>query len=309
MNSSVNEIDNAFNIVNNTNEIVKESKENNLDIATVETRKAQKLYEITEADRDLAINMSLVPENYRNSKFDTNLVRENLIRQHKQSGGIYTIRNFQEYEETLYGLLSVIRARELPNKSFLIGAPNGFGKTSFVMESIITCNAIGFKTVPYISLWELGQIRVDNEQKILKPFRRYENLDKHIIEPNLPENKNFKQPEIVTGRYSYSEYINADILFTYLTDVISKEAESHALYQILNIRGSKGLPTICFISTSLDPYINDKRLKELVWDEILTNSISEHTYDRIYHISTYKRRRSGIESKNENIETETGIVL
>lgn len=223
---------------------------------------------------------------------------------------MYVIRGFNKYIEACCGILSAIRTRQLPALSYLIGAPNGFGKTSFVVEGIITALKQGYTTAPYISLWELSQIRVDNELKMMNPYRRYKDETGTIYtDTNMPENPNYKNPEIVTGRFSYSEYVNADILFVRFTDVISKDIESHTLYQLLSIRGPKGLPTIATMSTSLEPYLNDKKLKELVWDEILAYKEDKNNYDRIYHVSTYKRRTTGsLELKTIEFDKETGVI-
>ena len=61
------------------------------------------------------------------------------------------------------------------------------------------------------------------------------------------------------------------------------------LKTVLDVRGVKGLPTVVLISTSLNPYKNDKVLGELIWDEILAYKSDSHCYDRVYHVSCYKR--------------------
>jgi hypothetical protein len=58
----------------------------------------------------------------------------------------------------------------------------------------------------------------------------------------------------------------------------------------------------------LEPYENDKVLREQVWDEIKADKEERSLYDRVYHISCYKRRNMGLENKDEIIDSETGIV-
>ena len=115
-----------------------------------------------------------------------------------------------------------------------------------------------------------------------------------------------KKPMIIQSAHSWSEYINAKCLFVSFTDVISKDLESHVLYQLLNIRGAKGLPTIAMISTSLEPYLKDVNLKEYVWNEIIDYT-DKDTYDRVQHVSCYKRRFLDFE-KETQADEETGII-
>jgi hypothetical protein len=283
---------------------------NKFGFSTQKIEKQHKIYYgLTEADRELAVYENLIPKAYKNATFDIDRIKENLQNQYKRFNGAYKIYRLSDYTQVCTEVLSNIRMKHLPKRSYLIGAPNGFGKSSFVYEALITLRKHNFKVVPYISLWELAQLRVDNEQRLMNPYKTFKDdrTNYSYTEPNKIVGY-MKKPEVVTGRYSYSEYINADCLFVSFTDVISKDIESHTLYQLLNIRGSKGLPTIVTISTSLEPYENDKVLREQVWDEIKADKEERSLYDRVYHISCYKRRNMGLENKDEIIDSETGIV-
>jgi hypothetical protein len=289
------------------------SKDESLRVIVTSTndRPAQKLVvRLTDDDRDLAVRTNLIPSAYRNVSFDVDRIRENLKVQYKRFNGTYVIKKLSDYTTTCTEILSAIRMHQLPRRSYLIGAPNGFGKSSFVYESLITLQKQGFKVAPYISLWELAQIRVENEQRLMNPYRKFkdESTGYEYTEPNRTVGY-MKKPEIVTGRYSYSEYINADCLFVSFTDVISKDIESHTLYQLLSIRGAKGLPTIVTMSTSLEPYEVDRNLREQVWDEIKAEKEDKGLYDRVYHVSCYKQRLNmKLEEKDEVIDKETGVV-
>ena len=290
--------------------IKEEAEKAGMNIKYTEKEKQHKIfYGLTEADREQAVIEGIVPKSYKYASFDIERIRDNLRAQYKRSKGLYKVYRLDKYSQICLEILSTIRMKKLPGRSYLIGAPNGFGKSSFVNECLITLRKQGYKVVPYISLWELAQIRVDNEHKIMNPYRKYKeaNRDYSYTEPNKVVGY-LKKPEIVTGRFSYSEYINADCLFVSFTDVISKDIESHTLYQLLNVRGIKGLPTIVMISTSLDPYENDRALKEQVWDEIKAYDENKDCYDRVYHISCYKRKNMGLENKDEEVESDTGVV-
>lgn len=264
---------------------------------------------ITAKDRDQAVYEKIIPQGYKDAYFDIDKIKRNIRAQYIKTGKLYKVYKFDEYANVCQEILSTIRMGMLPQRSYLIGAPNGFGKSSFVNECLITLRKRGYRTAPYISLWELAQIRVDNEHRIMEPYRKFKKEGENVIysDPNTVVGY-VKVPTIVTTGFSYSEYINADCLFVSLTDVISKDIESHTLYQLLAIRGAKGLPTIVTMSTSLDCYENDKSLKELVWDEIKNYDDSIICYDRVLHVSCYKRKSFGLDTKNEDVDVDTGIV-
>lgn len=298
-------------LLDKTNVKLKEEAEKaGMNVIYKEKEKAHKIfYGLTEEDREQAVIEGIVPRTYKYSAFDLDKIKDNLRAQYKKSKGLYKVYRLKDYSQICLEILSTIRMKKLPGRSYIIGAPNGFGKSSFVNECLITLRKQGYKVAPYISLWELAQIRVDNEHKIMNPYRKYkeDNRDYSYTEPNKVVGY-LKKPEIVTGRFSYSEYINADCLFVSFTDVISKDIESHTLYQLLSLRGIKGLPTIVMISTSLEPYENDRALKEQVWDEIKAYDENKDWYDRVYHVSCYKRKNIGLENKDEEVDSDTGVV-
>lgn len=292
--------------------MVEEAEEVGIDLKHTRLDKEEAgkiLYSITDVDREQAVYEKLIPEAYKNASFDIEKIRANIRGQYYKCNKLYKVYRFNEYASICEKILSMIRIRELPKRSYLIGAPNGFGKTSFVNECIITLRKQGFRTVPYITLWELAQIRADNEQRITNPYQKFEKRGDKVVYRDRPETDEFKKkPEIVTNSYSYSEYINADCLFVGFTNILSKEIESYTLYQLLAIRGAKGLPTIVTISTSIEIYETDPLLKEYVWDEIKNYDENKYCYDRVYHISCYKRKAYAIDSRDENVDNDTGIV-
>lgn len=304
----------SFLKIEDTNKTLKKLEEEGVELLTNKQKdKEHKIfYGLSEDDRALAVYQSIVPKAYKYATFDTDRIMSNLINQYKRRKGMYTISGikYNKYLQICQGILSSIRMGKLPDKSYLIGAPNGFGKTSFVMECLMTLLKMSYNVVPYISLWELAQIRVENEHRLMNPYKKFEDKEKNYAYTNPNVTPGFvKKPEIIVGRYSYSEYINADCLFVSLTDLISKDIESHTLYQLLNIRGSKGLPTIVMMSTSLVPYKNDRNLRIQVWDEIETSIEQEGCYDRLYHISCYKTSTIGLNTNNMKIDPNTGIEL
>ena len=297
--------------IDKTNQkIIDETKDTDIQVnpIQIEDNTVKPLYTITPDDRDQAVKERIIPEGYRDAFFDIDKIKNNIMTQYAKSK-VYKVYGFAKYTEICNTLLTTIRMGRLPERSYIIGAPNGYGKTSFVTECLILLRARGYRAVPYISLWELAQIRVDNEHRIMDPYKKFKKEDENVVYYEKNQSSNWlKKPQIITNGYSYSEYINADCLFVAFSDVISKDIESHTLYQLLNIRGAKGLPTIVTISTSLDPYENDKFLKEYIWDEIKDSNENRKCYDRVFHISCYKRKELGLDSKGSNGDKNTGII-
>lgn len=264
---------------------------------------------LTAADRDQAVREGIIPKSYREATFDTDKINANLKVQYSKLGKWYRVYDIDKYINVCKELLSAFRMKRLPQRSYIIGAPNGYGKTSFVIESLITLRKQGFFVTPYISLWELAQIKVENEIRIHQKIDRYA-VEKNevILTPQNADELIQKSPKVLTGRYSFSEYINSDCLFVYFSEITSKEIESYMLRQLLEIRGAKGLPTIVMIASALTAYTSDKKLKQYVWDEIMNFSDEIMSLDRVYHVSCYKRKVSGVDSRTEDIDDDTGVV-
>lgn len=248
------------------------------------------IYMVNRASAEITVKKRLIPESRIADDFNAEKVEENI--RAMRSNADFRVVKFKEYIELLNGILSTIAINGKIKNSYLIGAPNGFGKTSFVNSCIKIMDMRGQKAVPFISLSELAEVRAENEAKLLGTFRAYDTVDADGIEI-IRE----KEPERCVDKFSWSEYMNADILFTYLTSVESKELESKVLKAIMDIRGTKGLPTIVFISTALTPYLKDEKLFEYVWSEIYSYNDERAGYDRLVHKSTYKKYIKYIQAK------------
>lgn len=276
-------------------------------------------YGLSEEDRFIAVQKHLVPSSYKYASFDSEKIKDNARIMYKKFK--YITYRFTEYEKTCNGILSAIRMKKLPNRSYIIGAPNGYGKASFANECIITLNRNGFRATPFISLIELAYIRNDFEYSmlhkkmdpiyktiVLKDGKYYEQL-KDKDDNTVIGAEYVKKPDKIEQIYTFMDYLCTDCLFCYFTDDIHREIESYTLSQILRIRGAKGLPTIVMISTAIEAYTKQPDLKKYVWDEILAYSEKENCYDRVYHVSCYKEPDRGkLAEKGKNIDSETGII-
>ena len=247
--------------------------------------------ELNEDDRYCAYLAGLIPKQYMHATFDIDKVQQNIKDMLSNKG--YKVSGFKEYSNTLLGILSILRTGTIPDCSYIIGAPNSFGKTSFTSECIMTMHKLSMRAVPFVSLSELNEIMVLNDrafEDVLK-LKEYNNTDGErslYVSSAAPEIT--KMPKNIVGRYSWSEYLNSDCLFCFLTSTAARTVESRILYHLIQIRSAKGLPTVCFISSSLDPYTGDKLLNEYYWKEMLSYNDEVNMLDRMKHISCFKKK-------------------
>lgn len=259
------------------------------------------VYSIDERDRDLAVIAGLIPEAYVNCSFDVEKLNKNIEIMNSTAARKFNVTNLSSYTDFANGLIATVTSGKLPERSYIIGAPNGFGKTSLVNDCIITLFKQGRVCAPYISLTELAQLRLANDKELLRGINSAVVYNKSwsdtpsekdyldVLKRGMENRSTYeKKPINIIGRFSYSEYLNCSLLFCYFSDVRAKQLESEMLKTVLMIRASKGLPTIAMISTSLNPYTADAYLSQYVWDEILEYSENGTHYDRVKHISCFK---------------------
>jgi len=238
-------------------------------------------YHVTEAQKEVTVTKKLIPDARANDEFDEQFIKNRLTKMCKAQD--CKIMRFAEYTEALNEIIVGISIGTL-NKSYLIGAPNGFGKTTFANTCIKRLDAMGKKAVPYISLFEIGALLLEYEKKIMGAIDRR----KEIVSENEDE---------IIYEYKWEEYMKSDVLFTYLTTLERADAEVKLLKEIIQIRGPKGLPTVVFTDISMMPYFNNKLLKKIVWDEILAYSYDAASPDRLLHVSCFKIYNSAIKAK------------
>lgn len=256
---------------------------------------------ISRGDVESAVKAGIVPEAYKHCDFSIEKIKENQRQQYRSSSRKFIIYDFEKYSDVTQGIISTIIANKIPEQSYIIGAPNGFGKTSFVNSCLLKLHALGRMCTPYISLTELANVRLADERRLLNGIgvdRYYSGKTSEIevysreeydsaVYSDMDKSNYTKKPINIINKFSWSEYMNCDILFCYFTNVSAKLLESEILKTAVTTRGVKGLPTIVMISTSLNPYKNDQKLAEYVWNELLTYK-HEPSYDRLKHVSCYK---------------------
>ena len=283
--------------------------------------------QLKEIDERYAINSGLVPEailkndttNEKNDitnnenhswKFDNNELWHRVMIKCKNES--IRIAHLSKYTKAVNYLLTTTRLNRLPDICLLLGAPNDFYQEGIAYECIMNLMKNNHKCVPYVSLLELSYIRSTAENVIMEPYKVYDQKkathdirnreyikNKGFVAPiykdiTMGKANNFLNREL-TKQYNYFDYVNADCLFTYFSGIGSKEVESYELLELLNIRGSKMLPTIVFTKTSDEKYKDDPRLLKYVIDETLMGQSNtdvdkikrRNVYNKLYHISCY----------------------
>lgn len=100
-----------------------------------------------------------------------------------------------------------------------------------------------------------------------------------------------KQPVFyrsIADRFSWSEYVNADMLICWIGLSGQEMAESKALQTVVKARTAVGKPTICFMNSSLTKYTTDEDLYRLYWSEMEDLDDGEPRLNRFTHVSCYK---------------------
>ena len=214
---------------------------------------------------------AIVPEERRADEFNIEFVKDNISKMAIAQG--YKVVGFNGYIKTINSILTQINNYKL-ERSYIIGAPNGFGKTTFVYTALKRLLAQNKKVAPYISLSELAEKKVEYDNELTAKLRNYNKTQ------NIEKNKD---------EFTWRDFLDADILFTYLSSLESKQVETSILSHLLKVRSNNGKATIVMVSTPLTAYTTDNKLKEYYWDEMLEYNTRLNRLDRLTHISTYKR--------------------
>lgn len=251
---------------------------------------------------DKILKMKLVPAHRIEDSFDENHVKIVAL----QMCGLLKCRinteSINKYISTLSTILTNLRSRKLPDRSYIIGASNGFGKTTFANTAIKVLAANGMNTVPYISLTELAEKWADYTEALSKRLENNSRKIRKIVEPDEDDEYNVK------NEYDWKDYVEADLAITYLTSTNEEVMwiEMQALKHLLELRGSKGRPTIVMTHESLEWYKNSERIRKYIMTSILeaqatetsrekmefgrnelAYNLKEKRYDKLEHISTY----------------------
>ena len=224
------------------------------------------VYNVTNAHKELALEMGLIPEHRINDEYSREFAEQRISEIcAAQSCAVVNSEVFLDTSDYILANISTGTLR----KSYILGAPNSFGKTTFVNTCIKRLLAMNRKVTNYISLFELAVVRAEYEKELLG------------YKSKLDETEEI-------SKFTWNDYMKSDVLFTYLTDLENRRIEAKILKIILDIRGPKELPTIVTTSSSLKPYLNDLELKKYVWNDILSYNDETASCDRLIHKSCFK---------------------
>lgn len=216
------------------------------------------------------IDEGVIPEERVKDLYDSEVTRK-YIDDIYTANGLKIIR-YDIYEEMLNGILGKLRMGIPLGGSYIIGSPNGFGKTTFANTCIKVAASRGGKVVPAITLLELSDYILDKEQPAKKPKKYDEDGTEHK-----------KKQE-----FTWHDYVNADIVFVELTDFNVRKAEVPTLSVLLKSRSYKSKPTIVLTTNPLKLYFSDINDKTYYWMEMVAIKNTSEKYDRLTHVSCFK---------------------
>lgn len=226
---------------------------------------------------DKIIRMKLVPESRINDLFDEKHVRIVALQMCAIMKAKISKESISEYTSTLDTILTGLRARKLPKHSYIIGATNGFGKTTFANTAIKIMASNGMKAVPYISLIELAEKWATANETLA---RRIEN--KSVALRTVKDAEDDDDGSTYKSEYDWYDYVNADLAIVSLTSINEETMwiETQTLRALLEIRSRKDLATIVLTSESLDWYFNSERVGKYMMSQIIEAQATEKSKEK-----------------------------
>lgn len=255
-------------------ECVKEVREISRKKASLKA--SEPISDIGSAVKKKALSFGYVPEHRIEDEFSVDVLSENIKEMVGTSGNYgVNIEDLKQYGSLLSSLLTELRMNKLPTHSYLIGASNGFGKTTFVNTAIKTMIAFDRKVVPYMSLSEIAELMIEDYDMARRKLNREKFDDESELDRKADE-------------CGWKDFVNADLVFCYLTGV-DKDCmwvEMSTLKRLLQLRGNKGKATIVMMSESLDWYWNEDRTRKYIMNELIeVKGAQTARYDKLQHIS------------------------
>lgn len=213
--------------------------------------------------------IQVIPESRLKDEYSHDYYRYNVEMQLINQG--YKLSNEEEYVATLTKLLNEASLGEI-TESYLISAPNSFGKTTFIhtiMKRLLLHNRA---VVPYIDLSSLAKLRLSYNESVY--FLTKSNIKKEILDFN---------------GFNWEDYLKADFVAVKLTDYESSLLEGSVLNRLVVSRGERGLPTIVTTNMPVAGYLGNRNLKQLYWDDILVYNSAKKCKDRLKIVSTSRK--------------------
>lgn len=246
--------------------------------------------------KDYALIHSIIPEDRIDDEFDINFLKSSIREMSKAEG--YIVKNFNAYEEALNNITGKIILGEKKHSSYLIAAPNGFGKTTFVNTAIKACILQGWTVAPYTSLLEIRELQLlqlgylkgltfpgEADYKNVKAEREQKERVFESFEQRL------KDIYIKKG-ITYRDFTEAKLLFISLSSPAYSDIELPALKFILNERAKVQRATIVMSEYPIRDYQMDPLCRNFWLDHLEMKGFGKSSMDRLTYV-TCTRYKSG----------------
>lgn len=249
--------------------------------------KEEIVYKVTGAQKIQVVAENLIPENRKGDEFSVDILKERIFTLYGPRNGTVSSKAFTNYVQLLNGIIASISIGEPLTVSYIIGAPNGFGKNTFVNTCIKRLYAKGKKAVPYKSLFEIADLRMKHIENLENIFKREYTGVKETEESEYT---------VEEKTYTWQDYCDAEIVFCYLTTPDNGWVEMNTLKALVLIRATKGLATIVMTDSPLQAYVNNPKIKKYVLDDILAYDKEHGSLDRLVHQSIYIKYKTNLEA-------------
>lgn len=235
-------------------------------------KRVEEFSKISGVDNDMLVNLGIISPERKGDDFNrdrTQAFADNMLKMFKDC--VCPDKQLNDYLTAMTKIIVELRAGQLPSHSYIFSSHAGFGKETFVN----TCNRIAFerqfKVVPYISLMELNEKRLDYMDEI---------KDRKKLMNN--------------SQYTWSSYVNADIVFVYMASSAPGQAFSRSelddavmtefsvLDTLLSLRSKRNKPTIVMSNRRFLIYRKIKMLETTFMHDIYTDDERFASMDRLY---------------------------
>lgn len=258
--------------------------------------------QIKNITKENCVSIGLVPEEYKDTEFDSDKVLERMAKIGEGIDG-FRLVNGKRFMNTLNSIIMACKTGSKLKHSYLLACDKGLGKNEFVYECIKHLYQRNKTCCKYISLQELGALRgeyIKQSQALSNMGYYYKDNDRELLERTIEEegknlikallkdwisvepkanNKDIKksmdllektlldriytktsQDERLINEYedtkyklvnTWEDYLNYPIVFVYFSGSLDRHYETEVLQELLNIRGTKALPTVCLLESSL----------------------------------------------------------
>lgn len=217
---------------------------------------------------------------------------------------------FKEYKQTLDSIYLSVQSGERLRNSYIISSVNGFSKETFANTCIKELYNSGKKVVPYLSLNEIYNL-IQAEHLLLKINKAYITEDNQRSESTkdidgIVDWKFNKKTKLVFENYdvekfvnryinfefSYQDFIDAEILFTRLSESFLQCYEMPTLRYLLKERASRGKATVVFTDKSINSLKKEGDSYASWVGYIADNEFERRSLDKMIYITCYNDLRA-----------------